>query len=336
VEIYINKCVDSLLAQTYKNIEIILIDDGSPDNCSEICDRYARESPRGMVKVIHQSNKGAAMARNAGIAAASGEWIMFVDGDDWVEPEMVEVMLERAEAAGGDLCAAGYYSERLNHRVVFAFDNLTHYQVGMDDKMVLFKSHMCETQKLGGFNENVPLSSQCFKLYRTSLIKGNNIFFKEGVIFGEDVLFSMHTLYCAEKIVFCKDIFYHYRMNPSSAVNSYKEKALASAASFLVELSKFTSLISNREEAAEIYNVQGFFIFLFSVKNTYRSANSPYSLMQKIRGIKKLIRSEPYRNIIKNVNPRFINKEKRIQLLLLRHMPVSLYHLIMRVNDRKR
>ena len=88
VEKYLDKCIESIVNQTYKNLEIILVDDESPDNCPEICDKWAERDSR--IKVIHKENGGAGSARNAGIEASSGEWIGFVDGDDWIEPNMYE------------------------------------------------------------------------------------------------------------------------------------------------------------------------------------------------------------------------------------------------------
>ena len=101
VEHYLRKCIDSLLAQTMREIEIILVDDGSPDRCPEICDEYARKDQS--IKVIHQQNRGISAARNAGLAAASGEYIMFVDSDDWVEPDFCRIPYETAESKGADM-----------------------------------------------------------------------------------------------------------------------------------------------------------------------------------------------------------------------------------------
>ena len=94
VEKYIHRCVDSVINQTYKNIEIILVDDGSPDNCGRICDEYAAKDSR--IKVIHKPNGGLSDARNCGIEAADGEWLMFIDSDDWIESNMAETLLNIA------------------------------------------------------------------------------------------------------------------------------------------------------------------------------------------------------------------------------------------------
>ena len=105
VEKYLPECVDSLLAQTYRNLEIILVDDASPDHCGTICDSYAARDSQ--VRVIHKKNGGAASARNAGLDAARGEYICFVDSDDVVEEDYVEILLETL--GDGDMAMCGFY-----------------------------------------------------------------------------------------------------------------------------------------------------------------------------------------------------------------------------------
>lgn len=101
VEEYLCRCVDSVLDQTYRNTEILLVDDGSPDNCPAICDEYARQDAR--VRVLHQENKGLSGARNAGIDVAKGQWLAFVDSDDYLAPDFLERLLDACERTGSDL-----------------------------------------------------------------------------------------------------------------------------------------------------------------------------------------------------------------------------------------
>lgn len=105
VEKYLQKCIDSILNQTYENLEIILVDDGSPDNCPRICDEYARRD--GRVRVIHKQNGGLSDARNAGLKVFCGEYLMFVDSDDWIEPNYVEAMFAVATRHDLDLVISG-------------------------------------------------------------------------------------------------------------------------------------------------------------------------------------------------------------------------------------
>ena len=106
VEQYLCQCIDSLLAQTYRETEIILVDDGSPDHCGDICDSYAEQDPR--IRVIHQENAGVSAARNAGLSIARGEYIGFVDPDDWITPGMYGRLLECIENYNADIAVCGY------------------------------------------------------------------------------------------------------------------------------------------------------------------------------------------------------------------------------------
>lgn len=117
VEPYLRKCLDSIVNQSYRNLEIILVDDGSPDQCGVICDEYAAKDAR--IIVIHQENGGVSSARNAGLAVATGEWIGWVDSDDWIENDMFEYLLQSALRRGADIAVCGrceHYRNRMNSR----------------------------------------------------------------------------------------------------------------------------------------------------------------------------------------------------------------------------
>ena len=105
-EPYLRKCVDSVLAQTYTNLEVILVDDGSPDDCGKICDEYAAKDSR--VKVIHKENGGLSSARNCGLDVATGKYIGFVDSDDWIDPDMYETLLGLLLRYDADIAEGSY------------------------------------------------------------------------------------------------------------------------------------------------------------------------------------------------------------------------------------
>ena len=109
VEQYLPQCIESIINQTYQNLEIVLIDDGSPDNCGRICEKYAQKDKR--IKVFHKENGGLSDARNYGIVRASGEYLAFVDSDDWIEPDMYEVLVNRIEDHQTDIVSCGFFSE---------------------------------------------------------------------------------------------------------------------------------------------------------------------------------------------------------------------------------
>ena len=113
VEKYLDKCVESIVGQTYKNLEIILVDDGSPDNCPAMCDKWADRDSR--IKVIHKQNGGVSSARNAGIDAVQGEFIGFVDSDDWLEPDMYDCLVKNALEYNADISRCGYFVDWSDH-----------------------------------------------------------------------------------------------------------------------------------------------------------------------------------------------------------------------------
>ena len=106
VEHYLPKCIDSIIHQTYQNLEIILVDDGSPDNCPEICDEYAKRDKR--IKVVHQENGGLSAARNSGVEMANGEFLCFVDSDDYIHPKMYEILYKNLKKFKADISICDY------------------------------------------------------------------------------------------------------------------------------------------------------------------------------------------------------------------------------------
>ena len=118
-ETYLNACLDSILGQTYQNLQIILVDDGSPDGCGAICDAYKAKDDR--ICVIHQPNSGVSAARNAGLSAATGDWIGWVDADDWIDSDMIAYLLRNALDEQADICVCGRYEERPNRTAYFGW-----------------------------------------------------------------------------------------------------------------------------------------------------------------------------------------------------------------------
>lgn len=188
VEAFLERCVNSLLNQSLREIEIILIDDGSPDKCGMICDRYAAQDAR--VRVIHQKNAGLSAARNAGLDRAQGEWIMFVDSDDWVEPDYCRLPYEAALAHGADLVIFGNVSHKISGEIVFR--RVEERPLSREAAVAYAVKKNCVAWK---------------KLYHRSLFR--EIRYPEGYTF-EDTLTTPKLVHAARS-VYCLDAcLYHY------------------------------------------------------------------------------------------------------------------------------
>ncbi len=197
VEPFLHKCVDSLLGQTLKEIEIVLVDDGSPDHCGRICDEYAAKDSR--VRVIHQENGGLSAARNAGIAAAQADLIGFVDSDDWVELDMFELLYRNLIRENADISACGIYLHRKG-KIQELGDGTCAIEKGQEA--------ICSIFQLPGVGIHV-----WNKLYRRHLF--DTILFPEKRIY-EDVYVTPWLFDAAGKIVLDMQPKYHYMIRPGS------------------------------------------------------------------------------------------------------------------------
>lgn len=211
-ERYLPRCINSILNQSYKNFELILVDDGSPDNSGKICDDYALKDNR--IKVIHKENGGVSSARNAGIDVATGEYINFIDSDDWITLDSLEKLLATIKNNDAQISIGNWDRRR---RVVqeTAFKNLL---IDFNNKVEDFQE---DVFTLLNFSINAPWG----KLYLTSIIKDNSIYFKNDIKYGEDTIFLFTYLKFCEKIATSTDIVYHYNLfNENSASIKYYEE----------------------------------------------------------------------------------------------------------------
>ncbi len=224
-ERYIKQCVDSIIGQTYKRLQIILVDDGSPDACPQICDEYASSDSR--VVVIHKQNGGAMYARKAGLDYANGAYILFVDGDDWLEADAVEVLLARAESDGADCVMFGYVREYEGKSIPNPlFEDDFSYDEAESERLI----HRRLVGPLGDeliHPERVDnLVSVCMKLYRTETARRGRIVSERAVGTSEDTVFNLYALEGC-RISYVDRCFYHYRKSNAQSITTAHKPELA-------------------------------------------------------------------------------------------------------------
>ena len=241
VEKYLSRCLDSLTSQTLKDIEIILVDDSSTDTSPALCDEAASKDER--IKVIHKENAGAGMARNSGLEIASGEYIGFVDSDDYVDENMYSFMYGKAKEYDADLVMSS---------VMFVDGNIfgKEGQISLEtyfDSDTLFST----PEKIKELRLGIAGALPCHKddsrygmsvwknLFKRSVIEENNLkFMSEREILSEDALFVMDFAKCAKKAVGIKEAFYYYCRNEFSISKSYKKDRLEKSLIFVNEVEK--------------------------------------------------------------------------------------------------
>ena len=195
--VYVSQCLETVLAQSYTNLEVIVVDDGSEDDTVQLVKRYP-------VKLIQQENLGAAAARNAGIIAATGEYIHFMDVDDLINLEFYERMLEAIVSVNADMACCGYVHERLPSFTSIVTEKFLY--VSTDDKMRF---------------TNVFHQGNVWKyLYRLAFLKRNNILFDVQLRNAHDKVFALQAVYYSNKIISVPGAVYHYKERSNSLVTS--------------------------------------------------------------------------------------------------------------------
>lgn len=271
-EDYLKRCVDSLMNQTYENIEIILVDDGSPDGCPGMCDDYAKRD--GRIKALHKENEGLVRAWQAGVRASSGEYLCFVDSDDWVERDMLEAMCgylsdSSAKEEISEIICCNFVINRpgreTKHRHALA--------PGIYEGEVL--QGTIKDNLLGHENRRISMS-RCMKLFSRSLIENNMQYSNPAITMAEDVNITLPALLDSERVVIMEEAFYyHYFYNEESMVHKY-EAGMYAAIRTLYKTIKKIYRIKGRENGDSQSEKEYLYLLLLALKNEIRSGTQGY------------------------------------------------------------
>ena len=224
-EEYLKQCVQSVLRQTYPNLEIILVDDGSPYNCPVLCDTLAVQDNR--IHVIHKANEGAAFARKTGLNAASGQYVLFVDGDDWLDTDAVAPCVKIAQRDNADCVMFGYireYPEKSIPNPLFLFD--FSYDTKLSEEKIhrrivgLMGEELSEPQRIDN------LSSFCMRLLRTEVARRGRFVSDRIIGTSEDTIFNLYALDGC-RISYINRCFYHYRKTNAKSITTAHKANLA-------------------------------------------------------------------------------------------------------------
>jgi len=308
-EQYLDICVTSLLNQNQKDIEIILVNDGSTDNSPSICDSYQRADSR--LYVIHQKNSGVSAARNAGINAAKGDWITFVDSDDWVAPTMADVLLSCS--CDIDIHVFGFLKEYVNKSIP--------YRLCTGNTMFL----PSDVRKNYLYNPALRFgvySLSCGKMYRRAFLFEKDIRFPPGVPIGEDQIFLLYAFYHANKVRLGNELFYHYRMVANSAVNRWNP---ARPKHYALQLQKYDEFVDAYFTGTESIHMKAIKRIRALVDLAHHYHDADMTIRDKVNHMRKHMQEEEYKTAINSTPLDLIPRKRRLQILLLRHGNVCIW-----------
>ena len=309
VEKYLRRCLDSIAAQTYTNFEAILVDDGSPDCCGEICDEYASNDTR--FRVIHQKNKGLSAARNTGIEACLGDYIMFVDSDDYIESNICEVLLQNAIQNKAQLVVCGF-------RLVYE-ENKSGDLICPPDILVSGKEAAiwCLGPKRG-----VHLVVVWNKLYKRNLFENKTcrVRFPEGLIY-EDEFVSYKLFYLAERVAMIKQPLYNYRQRSGSITHQQNKQRLFALEKIILEYFQWAKQVA--PDMSDVTEYAGICMFRVMVCE-YIKGNYDSSAKLKLKNLSDIILKSTKKFLL---NPYADIKQKKYYLLMRMHIFILIQQL---------
>lgn len=280
-EHYLDNCVNSIINQTYRNLEIILVNDGSKDNSGDICDKFSVLDKR--IKVIHKENGGVSSARNIGLDICSGDYIMFVDSDDWIENTTVDKLIDIQKEGNFDVVMFGVYFEYTKQNKVknYIFKNEKFYELS---KITSLLPSLIKEEKINALWN---------KFYSSALIKENNIKFNESLNIAEDALFNYQIFMHVKSYCTLNDCFYHYMIRNdeeslSKKYNSSKYAMLIFVNDFLHQNIKLGHINFAVIQAANYIRIKNIYSCLLDLFNN----NYSISKKEKLLTIKNILLNE--------------------------------------------
>lgn len=323
-EDYLRACVDSILAQNYRNMEVILVDDASTDDSGSICDSYGKKE---RVKVIHQENGGPTAACVAGMQAASGDYYLFVDSDDYVEPDMVSGMASHLTGVKGEIVCCNHLLEK-QKKTVPVYSAIA---PGVYEKETL--ETQIKARLIGQERKVIPLS-RCMKLCEKSVFEGNEAYYDYAIRFGDDSHMMYPAFLNSSRVVILKDaLYYHYRYVEGSIVHRYDEGIYESLQKLMASLKK-AAQDKQAPDAEEALKREYCYMLLYVLKNELRNPDKGY----KAR-IRRIFTEEENRERILNT-PLYLQDRANVLLYLGAMHPgsilIGILRLLFKAYDRRK
>lgn len=300
-ESYLPACLDSILSQTFSDLEIIVVDDGSVDGSPAICDAYTKKDSR--IRVIHQSNQGVSAARNVGLDVATGGWIGFVDADDTIAPDMYEVLQKLALEHDADIAHCGY-------KKVF-LDGSVKEVLGTGMLLIQDSREASECLLTGKHFTGSP----CTKLYKRTILQDIN--FNKNLKINEDVLLNAQIFQRADKLVFLDVTKYHYHERSDSATHITQKLKVkqdcVQVAEILLEMYQSTELESACADKLQYALLDLYRVYLF--ESFAGSKNEREQIHSKLQAVFKLCTKQSFRSVL---NYEFMRRMPRLYVQVYR------------------
>lgn len=311
---YLKECIESIINQDLEEIELILVNDGSTDNSLDICQKYAMKDSR--IKIIDKPNGGVSSARNAGILAASGEYIGFVDSDDWIQSEMYSNMYKNIKETGSNICICNYIEESFGNSKPITL-NIKKRILLKEDIINELVLNMIGPKDLNSNSE--PIMGNIWRLlFKKDFIKEYNLNFPINIHFMEDLLFCIKAFIKAKQITIDNGYYYYYRNNSNSASRSYINDIYTIQKNIFDIIENIIKGENLFDIAAERLNIRYVNLCIGSVINEV-CKNNNIKIKNKISTIKNICNDEKLNQILRGISTKGYTFRKKTVLFALKY-----------------
>lgn len=313
VEEYLDRCCESLVNQSYQNIEIILIDDGAKDKSGVLCDKWQERDRR--ITCIHKENEGVSAARNEGIRVAKGEYITFVDADDWIDLDTYEVVAEQLMKDQVDIVKFGYQKVQ-NGKVIGEFFPLLeeNKKFGRQDIQNSILPDTLQMKPL--FTSKKVIVSACMQVFRRSLLVENKIWFHK--VLNEDPLFSLEAMSKANSCLVIKKAFYHYDTRLGSATQQYINKMYDGKLEMYRKYKRVVEENNSSEEVMRRLELYYINCIYGCINNECRKVSNR-KLWEAVKQIRFILHSSNVKEVIQKADLKGTSKKGKLLLVMMKY-----------------
>ena len=327
-EQYLSRCIDSVLNQTLKSVEVILVDDGSSDASPLICDEYAKNNEN--VIVIHKQNSGQGLARNDGMKNVNGRYVAFLDSDDYMNADAYENIVNRLDVTNADVCAFGYDKLDAN--------GICRYKVKIREReysgRIELKEFMLHFFGDNPKDDDLRGVSACMSVYRAQIMKDNNVLFpSERAVLSEDTIFNLEYCKHINKAVTMEDSYYHYCIHEQSHTQRFDAGRIARTDEFCSILFKYAEYYGITVETEDRINMVMWLSIMESIKRAVLQKNivgreGAYKL------VKRIVNNDIVREYISNLKTSGLSIKQKSFYFAIKHRFIALIYNMADIKNR--
>ena len=321
-EEYLRKCIDSAVNQRYSNFEVIIVDDGSPDNCGTICDEY-KTIPN--VKVIHKKNEGLSAARNSGFEEATGEWITFLDGDDWIDNDLCRTLMGKQIDKEVDIVMFGTSRDFENKCEKFQYKYENNY---------IYEGKNIQVDVLD-FNSNI--ATAYAKLYKRSFLEKNSLRHNATLRQGaEGIEFNIRVFGNANKVVFFDEYLYHYRYNMTSISVSHNERNHYMVLNCFRKIKEYAEIQKNKSVLLKKMYERLMYVIITTAISGYFNPTNKESYKEKKRKYEQYLNEDIIRETLEKCDTSQLDAKRSLIIKLIRNKKYRIIELIAKIRYKKK